>query len=204
MNVLDVVYRHNVSSTFFITGSYAEAHPEMVKLMAGREIACHGYSHTAFTKMTEEEARSEMVRCREVLEKLSGREVVGFRAPYNKIDWKTLKVLEDLGFTYDASMIKGWSVLYPKLDGLRIGEIPVSSFLGIPMEDYAWLYFIDMSTPYFYVMQNKQSHIESYLFHPHHIAQHKEEFEALIKHLKDENVIFISHQELTETQHEGV
>jgi hypothetical protein len=129
--------------------------------------------------------------------------VIGFRAPYNKVDAATLAALEEEGFLYDASMVSGWKVLYPRMDSFSIGEIPVSSIFGLPLEDVVWLHYLKMPSVYFYLLKNKENRIESFLFHPHHIAKQKESFEEFIKYLKGENIIFISHSRLTETD-EGV
>jgi peptidoglycan/xylan/chitin deacetylase (PgdA/CDA1 family) len=204
MEVLDVVYRHNISATFFITGEYAAQNPEMVKLMTGREVGCHGYSHQSFKKMSLPERKEEVVGCKKVLESLTGNEVIGFRAPYNKIDKETLGVLENEGFVYDASMIKGLGFIYPSVLGFSLGEIPVSSVLGIPLEDVVWLHYLRLQGTYFYILKHKESRLESYLFHPHHIAPYKKELEELINYLKEENVIFISHAELIEMEDAGV
>ncbi|MBW2971477.1 polysaccharide deacetylase family protein [Candidatus Woesearchaeota archaeon] len=204
MDMLDIVYRTNVSATFFVTGEYAEEHPEIVKLMTGREIACHGQTHKAFTKMTKDEKKAEIIRCRDTIENITGKKVMGFRAPYNRIDRETLEILEDERFMYDASYIKGWGFLFPRLRGHKIGEIPVSSTFGIPLEDVVWVHYLKMPGAFFYILKHKETPVESYLFHPHHAAAHKQEIEEFINYLKRRNVIFISHAQLIETQDEGV
>jgi peptidoglycan/xylan/chitin deacetylase (PgdA/CDA1 family) len=185
LDVLDVVYRTNISTTFFVTGKYAEQFPHIVKLMTGQEIACHGYSHKRFTDMKRLEAEKEIILCKKILKNVSGVDVVGFRAPYNLIDVQLLRVLEDEGFLYDASIISGLSVAYPDMTKFRIGEIPVSSIFGVPMEDFIWLHYLKIPGVYFYIMENKNTELESYLFHPHHIAKHKQEFEEFINHLSN-------------------
>jgi|GEM_PF-2543672 len=204
MDVLDVIYRTNTSVTFFVTGEYAEQHPNIVKLMTGREIGCHGHTHKAFTKMNLTEKEEDILRCRSAVESLTGQKIVGFRAPYNRIDRETLEALEKQGFLYDASYIKGLGFIFPRLREIRIGEIPVSSLFMIPLEEVVWLHYLRMPGAYFYVLRHKQGMLESYLFHPHHIATHKQELEEFINYLKEQNVIFISHRQLVEMQDEGV
>jgi peptidoglycan/xylan/chitin deacetylase (PgdA/CDA1 family) len=203
LDVLEVIYRNNISATFFVTGEYAEKNPQLTGFMTGGELACHGYSHKPFTRMNQSEKQDELRRCKDALRSINGKDPVGFRAPYNKVDGATLEMVETEGFLYDASMIRGWGMLYPRVDGFSFGEIPVSSVLGLPMEDVFWLHYLEMPDTYFYIMKNKKSGLESYLFHPHHISKYKNEFEEFIKHLKKANAIFISHRELIE-MHEGV
>ena len=46
--LLDLLSKHDVSSTFYFTGMFAEASPESVELVRdhGHEIGCHGYAQT--------------------------------------------------------------------------------------------------------------------------------------------------------------
>ncbi|MFC1741181.1 polysaccharide deacetylase family protein [Nanoarchaeota archaeon] len=204
MGVLDVVYRHELNVTFFVTGEYTERYPGVVRMMAGQEVANHGYSHTAFVKLSREEKVSEIRQTRMLLENVTGKDVVGFRAPYNLVDKETFRVLEEEGVLYDASIIGGWGLFYPSLSGFSFGEIPVSSIFAVPFEDVSWVHYLRMPGLYFYLMKHKEGELESYLFHPHHIMQYKNEFEEFINYLKDSNVIFISHSQLIKWQDEGV
>lgn len=204
MTVLDVIERENISVTFFVTGEYAAAHPDVVKRMKGQEIEVHGYTHKPFTKMDSDEKISEISMTRNLLENITGQSVIGFRAPYNRIDSETLDALESESFMYDASMISGWGIVYPPVGERKIGEIPVSSVLGLPLEDVVFFYYLRMPSVFFYILNNKKTKFESYDFHPHHIAGHIKEFDDFIKRLKKQNTIFISHKELIEQHNEGV
>ncbi|MFH1063786.1 MAG: polysaccharide deacetylase family protein [Candidatus Woesearchaeota archaeon] len=202
MDVLDVIYRTDTSATFFVTGEYAAEYPHMVRLMSGREVASHGYTHSRLTSLDVTAIQDELNSTRQLLRKLSGQDIIGFRAPYNIVDKRTLDILEETGYTYDASMIGSWGLLYPKVPG-SLGEIPISSIFGIPLEDVIWLYYLRSPATYFYILDEKELPVESYLFHPHHIATHKKEFEKFINYLKGRGVIFISHRELTELDNGG-
>jgi peptidoglycan/xylan/chitin deacetylase (PgdA/CDA1 family) len=203
IQVIELLRSENVNATFFVTGEYAEKYPEIIKKMEGFEVACHGWSHKPFTRMNSSEKKSELAGCREMLEQLTGEKIIGFRAPYNRIDRSTLAILEDGGFTYDASMIMGLGFLFPDVDERKIGEVPISSISGIPLEDVVWLYYLHLDCAYFYILKHKSTPFESYLFHPHHIAGHKAQLKEFIRYLKDENVTFISHSGLI-LSHEGV
>lgn len=204
IEVMQVLQHSNTSATFFVTGQYAEERPDMVRMMKEWEIGVHGYSHKPFTRLTQDEKKEELQKTRALLEELTGQQIHGFRAPYNRIDRETLDTLEAEDFAYDASMIAGWGIIHPDIKNRRIGEIPVSSVIGVPIEDVVFLHYLKIPSALFYIMENKKSSIESYLFHPHHIAKHKKRLERFINNLKEQNAIFISHRELTETQHEGV
>jgi peptidoglycan/xylan/chitin deacetylase (PgdA/CDA1 family) len=202
-SVIEALKIEGINATFFVTGEYAERYPSVVRNMQGFEVGCHAWSHRPLTSMDDDDKKDEILRCREALEILTGEEITGFRAPYNRIDSNTLDILEHEGFTYDASMINGLGLLFPDVDDRNIGEIPISSVLGVPLEDVVWLHYLHLDGAYFYILKHKSTELESYLFHPHHIASHEPQLKEFIKHLKQQNVTFISHSGLT-FHHEGV
>jgi polysaccharide deacetylase family protein (PEP-CTERM system associated) len=103
--VLRLLAEHQIRSTFFVLGWVAEREPALVREIAesGHEIASHGHGHVMPMQLTLSEFRDDVVRARKVLENVSGREVVGYRAPSFSIDHKRLTILEDSGFRYDSS-----------------------------------------------------------------------------------------------------
>lgn len=103
--VLGLLAEHRIRSTFFVLGWVAEREPELVREIAeaGHEIASHGHGHVMPMQLTPAEFRDDVVRAREVLEDVSGQEVIGYRAPSFSIDRERLAILEDCGFRYDSS-----------------------------------------------------------------------------------------------------
>lgn len=108
--ILDVLQKHGQKGTFFALGMVAEAYPDLVKRIAheGHELAVHGYQHFVLTKMSPQEAKEELGRAKDILEQLTGNQVVGHRAPafslVPKTDW-LFDVLGELGYTYDSSVL---------------------------------------------------------------------------------------------------
>lgn len=107
--VLETLEPKGQRATFFILGWIADHHPDLVRRIAdaGHEVACHSYWHERVYLQTREEFREETRRTKAILEDLSGRPVVGYRAPSFSItpgaEWAMDELL-DLGFTYDASL----------------------------------------------------------------------------------------------------
>lgn len=196
LSVVDVLKKTNTNTTFFVTGEYAELYPEIIKQLSEFELASHSYSHTKLTKLGKAEKMQEILSSRNLLEKISGKEIIGFRAPYNRLDLETIEILDSANFVYDASFIHCWSFFFPSLSQTSIGELPVSCFLGVPLEDVVFLHYLKTPKIFFSILKHKNSEISSYLFHPHHIAKHPEELEELITSLKARNVTFISHSQL--------
>ena len=107
--LLDVLERRAVRGTFFVLGWLAEREPEMVRAIdeRGHEIASHGYEHELVGRLGPDGFEESVRRSKAVLEDLSGREVLGYRAPSFSIvpglEW-ALDVLLNAGYRYDASL----------------------------------------------------------------------------------------------------
>ena len=107
--LLELFERCQVRGTFFILGWVAEHHPQVVRdiVLAGHEIACHGYHHKLIRSQSYAEFRDDVRRAKSLLEDITGREVDGYRAPTYSITTQTLWALEILieeGFRYDSSI----------------------------------------------------------------------------------------------------
>lgn len=93
----------DVRATFFTTGAVAERFPAVVRRVVdgGHELACHGMSHSAFDRMTTDEARREITESVRILRDFAP--VTSFRAPYLRFPDAYLPLLVDAGFTLDSS-----------------------------------------------------------------------------------------------------
>ncbi|MHC4985289.1 MAG: XrtA system polysaccharide deacetylase [Planctomycetota bacterium] len=107
--ILQLLAAHGATATFFVLGWVAEHEPKIVRRIAaaGHEIASHGMTHRMLGELTVERFRSELRDSRRLLEDLSGRAVVGYRAPTfsvtNQTSW-ALDVLAEEGLAYDSSI----------------------------------------------------------------------------------------------------
>lgn len=118
--LLDLLRRRGITATWFVPGLSAETWPQLVRAIdeAGHEIACHGYCHEApaFHDVLEEERA--LVRGKEVLERLTGRTPIGYRAPRWDPSPSTVELLLKHGFTYAANGMASDFYPYPA----RIGD----------------------------------------------------------------------------------
>jgi polysaccharide deacetylase family protein (PEP-CTERM system associated) len=108
----DIFEKNNVTATFFFLGWIAEKHPELVKetLNRGHEIATHGYSHKLIYNQTPVEFEADIYKAKSILENLTGRSVIGYRAPGFSITPETewaFYILAELGIKYDSSIFPG-------------------------------------------------------------------------------------------------
>lgn len=103
--ILDILSERDVKATFFTLGWIAERFPEMITRIAegGHEIATHGYAHHMVYKQTPEEFEQDLGKSIEVLEGISGCQVIGYRAP-------TYSIVEESFWAFDT-LIK-YNMLY--------------------------------------------------------------------------------------------
>lgn len=107
--LLELLSRHGVEGTFFVLGWVAERHPDLIREIAdrGHEIASHGYSHSLITEMSPSEFERDLERALEVIEKITGKRIDGYRAPCFTVTQRTLWALDLLraaGLRYDSSV----------------------------------------------------------------------------------------------------
>src|SRR5262245_6238411 len=97
-----------VKATFFTLGMTARHYPEIAQEIArrGDEIACHGQMHGLVYRQSPDEFRRDVETSIELIEGLTGRRPIGYRAPAFSINRDTVwafETLAELGFTYDSS-----------------------------------------------------------------------------------------------------
>jgi peptidoglycan-N-acetylglucosamine deacetylase len=97
--LLDLLARHELRATFFVTGERAEKHPDLVRkiLSGGHAVGNHTYSHDNFIMLKgSRRLKEEIERAGEALEKL-GVASSAFRPPVGIVNPGLRGVLEELG-----------------------------------------------------------------------------------------------------------
>lgn len=82
--VLDLLEQHGARATFFCIGQRAERHPELVREIArrGHQVENHSYAHAhSFAFGLPSRLRREIEAASQLIERLTGRRPVYFRAP---------------------------------------------------------------------------------------------------------------------------
>nr|MBA3442901.1 DUF3473 domain-containing protein [Pyrinomonadaceae bacterium] len=147
LKTLDLLDRFDIKATFFVLGWIADRQPQLVREVAarGHEIASRGYYHRSLRHLTPQEFREDLARSREALERASGTEVIGYRAPrrlFLPSDSWALDVLAEEGYAYDSSVVPTFRsaranrVAYKHhYAGKEIWEFPVATcnVLGWPV-----------------------------------------------------------------------
>lgn len=106
--ILDVLQKENVkSATFFLAGSWAERHPDIVNRIAkeGFEIGILGYNYEDYTELEDMKIGKDIAKAKEAFRKLNIKDIKLMRAPTGHFDERALKIAERYGY----SMVH-WSV----------------------------------------------------------------------------------------------
>ena len=123
-SLLRLFDEQNVKATFFTLAWVARAHPDMIRKICeqGHEIASHGSLHKMLTRMTPDEFRSDLGDSIKTLEDISGKKVLGFRAPTFSVVRETFwswEIMLELGLKYDSSVYPIWHDRYGVPDAPR-------------------------------------------------------------------------------------
>ncbi len=108
--ILDTLNKYNIKGTFFINGEsleYISKNGFLEEIIKNQhEIASHGLRHVDYRMLPKNEVLYELKKSKEALEKLSNKEVLGYRSPQFRINAQIISILEDVGYSYDSSIPK--------------------------------------------------------------------------------------------------
>jgi len=95
--ILDILRESGIKATFFSTVTFAKNVPEVIQRIVkeGHELASHGWFHSSFEN-------KDLLASRHELERISGREVKGFRmARMMEVDDEAIR---SAGYVYNSSL----------------------------------------------------------------------------------------------------
>lgn len=101
--ILELLASHGARATFFLVGSVAEQHPDLVRRISaeGHELGNHTWSHPALAReCNDERVREELVRTSDTLERIVGTRPALFRAPYYDHDARVDEIAAELGLRH--------------------------------------------------------------------------------------------------------
>lgn len=121
--LLGLIDHLGVPATFFIPSYIAMKHPGMTRAIAasGHEIGAHGHLHEKLAYLNPEEERDILRLSLGILEEVTGKRPMGFRAPWFEINPGTTDLLVSAGFLYNASLM---SDDVPFIHGNGLVEVP--------------------------------------------------------------------------------
>jgi peptidoglycan/xylan/chitin deacetylase (PgdA/CDA1 family) len=106
--LLEILNRHKIPASFFVTGVDSLIHPELVPsiLKSGRnEVGIHGWIHE-YPPGLDSEAEEERLLDKAIarIKSLTGKQPVGYRAPSWAFSQWTMDLIRKKGFLYDSSL----------------------------------------------------------------------------------------------------
>lgn len=99
-NILDVLEKHNVRVTFFMTGGWVESYPDDVKkiIEAGHDFGNHSENHKQMSQLSAEECREEIMTVHNRVKDLTGYEMTLFRPPYGDYNNTLVETVKECGY----------------------------------------------------------------------------------------------------------
>lgn len=99
-NFLEVLNKHHVTSTIFVTANFALRYPALIKEVAQKhEIASHGFFHTSFKN-------EDLLQSRITIEEILQQPVVGYRMA--RMAEVSDEAIEAAGYQYNSSLNPTW------------------------------------------------------------------------------------------------
>lgn len=98
--ILSILDKHNIKSTFFLVGSWVDDNEKLVSKIyqKGHEIGNHSNTHANTKELSEENIVEEIQLTSEKIEKITGDSPTLYRPPFGDVDNKTLDVCKSLGY----------------------------------------------------------------------------------------------------------
>jgi len=179
--LLKLLKLYKSHATFFIVGSLAQKHPDLISEISnsGHEIACHSLWHNRVDDMTQKEFINDTQKCINIIKGIIGKKPLGYRAPSWSVSrqktpwfWASLK---SLGFNYSSSLFPIKTFLYGEsqtlthpnnIDGIL--EFPISTFsfgpIKIPFSGGFYLRFLPKPLIKYFNLHTPFPHL--YYIHP--------------------------------------
>ncbi|QQY80820.1 polysaccharide deacetylase family sporulation protein PdaB [Keratinibaculum paraultunense] len=120
LDILDILDKYNVKSTFFLVGFWVDKYPEHVKEIynRGHDVGNHSTNHPYMTKLSDEEIVKEINITEDKIEKIINEKPILFRAPFGDYDDRVINLCKENGY-----YVIQWDV--DSLDWKEMGVQPV-------------------------------------------------------------------------------
>lgn len=105
--IIDLLKKNGKKATFFLSASWAESHPDIVKRIVddGHEIGLKGYSYVNYTELEDAKIKKDIYQAQSAFKKMGVKTANLLRAPDGNIDNRVIKVADAIGLT-----LVHWSV----------------------------------------------------------------------------------------------
>ena len=158
-HLLELLAHAGARGTFFVVGELAQDYPDLIKRIseAGHELAFHSFSHKHLGNTTPAEFEEDLIKGKALLEKISGRKIIGYRAPswsahIRKTPW-LWEILKKNGFEYSSSIAPVRTPLYGDVTAAPYPHFKKTSFgevLEIPLPTRRFLIRMPFSGGFYF------------------------------------------------------
>lgn len=109
IRILDILEKHHVKATFFLTGKWVEKFPSYARRIVndGHEIGNHTYSHPDAVTISSSAFKSDIEKAETIIKKTTGQSPHPyFRFPYGSYNTTSLQAVGEAGYPYSIQ----WSL----------------------------------------------------------------------------------------------
>lgn len=98
--ILEILKKHDIHVTFFMTGGWVSAYPEDVKKIqaAGHDLGNHSENHKNMSQLSKEQCISEVMEVHNRVKELTGVEMDLLRPPYGDYDNEMVLTVMECGY----------------------------------------------------------------------------------------------------------
>src|SRR5699024_6334186 len=99
-DILEELDQEQVQATFFLSGEWAERHPDIVEEISDQEheIGMLGYRYKSYLEQEIDEVRKDLRMAEEIFQKLGYEDTKILRAPNGHFNEDILELAEEMGF----------------------------------------------------------------------------------------------------------
>lgn len=98
-DILEVLEKHHIRATFFVSGEWAERHPQIVEEITKRqhELGMLGYRYKNYLEQELPQVRKDMIYAKEVFHKLGYKNIQYIRPPSGHFNREIMDLADRLG-----------------------------------------------------------------------------------------------------------
>lgn len=98
--IMEILKKHDVKVTFFMTGGWVESYPDDVKMILaeGHDLGNHSQNHKNMSQISDSEKEKELMSVHDKVKELTGYDMFLFRPPYGDYDSKLINVVRKCNY----------------------------------------------------------------------------------------------------------
>lgn len=98
--ILEILAKHKVNVTFFMTGGWVESYPDDVKAIAaaGHDLGNHSENHKHMSELSKQQCVEEIMQVHNKVKELTGKDMMLFRPPYGDYNDTLLDAVKECNY----------------------------------------------------------------------------------------------------------